>query len=105
MIREYAAKGVGERDVYLEAYFRKKIVEADIPTDLKNFSDDEIEALRAMACKSAVQLDSYGGDFKNIRKIREDLWQWLVISLAEPELDRRRSESLKLLNPQAGFEW
>ena len=105
MIREYAAKAVGERDVYLEAYFRKKIVEADIPSDLKNFSTDEIEALRLMACRSAVQLDRYGGDFTKVRKASVDLWKWLVISLAQPELDRRRSDSLKCLNSQAGFVW
>ncbi len=105
MVAEYAASGAGGRDIHLEAYFRKKIGEATLPAHLLQFSTDEIEALRAMACRSAVQLDLYDGDFKKVRKASEDLWKWLVISLAEPELDRRRSESLKLLNPQADFEW
>ena len=84
MVKEYAAEAVAKRDVYLEAYFREKIRETVLPEPgLGEFSDDEIEALRLIACKSAVQLDRYGGD---------------LISLATPELERRRSESLKCVD-------
>jgi hypothetical protein len=77
------------KDSYILPYLLQKIERAELPKDVEQFTDIEIEAMEKIICGSALWQAKLWYEFRKVCKGSKKIWKLLVITITGPLIEKR----------------